>query len=66
PQPRFEGSDRQARGLLMKALAERGVRRVDVARVMKLSDDSKRATRLLQSLVRDGLVEIRGDWCHLP
>ena len=66
PQPRFEGSDRQARGLLMKALAERGVRRVDVARVMKLRGDSKRATRLLQSLVRDGLVEIRGDWCHLP
>ncbi|MFZ9623233.1 MAG: A/G-specific adenine glycosylase [Ilumatobacteraceae bacterium] len=66
PQPRFEGSDRQARGLLMKALAERGVRRVDVARVMKLRGDSKRATRLLQSLVRDGLVEIRGDWCRLP
>lgn len=66
PQARFDGSDRQARGRLMKVLAERGVRRRDVSGSMGLQGDSQRATRLLESLVRDGLVIIDGEWCRLP
>ena len=66
PQARFEGSDRQARGLLMKTLAERGVKRDDVVRVMNLNGDTSRATRLLESLVRDGLVVVHDGWCRLP
>jgi len=64
PQARFDGSDRQARGRLMRALAERGVRRGDVAAAMQV--DAARAARLLDSLVRDGLVVADGEWCQLP
>ena len=66
PQARFEGSDRQARGVLMKTLAERGVKQEEVVRVMNLNGDTSRATRLLESLVRDGLVVVHDGWCRLP
>ena len=66
PQARFDGSDRQARGRLLRALAEHGVRVNDVPRVMRLDDDKERAERLLASLVRDGLVSCHDDWCQLP
>ena len=57
PQARFEGSDRQARGRLMKRLTEGGVAVTAVAEVMQL-DDVVRAERLATSLVDDGLVEL--------
>lgn len=66
PQPRFDGSDRQARGRLMKVLAERSARRSELASVMGFPSDDIRATRLLDSLVRDGLVVVDGEWCRLP
>jgi len=66
PQARFDGSDRQARGRLMKALAERGVRVQDVAHVMQLRGDTPRAAKLLASLERDGLVVREDEWCRLP
>ena len=66
PQARFDGSDRQARGRLMKMLTTSGVRVADVASVMKLGDDDRRAWRLVQSLERDGLVVVDGEWCRLP
>ena len=66
PQARFDGSDRQARGRLMKVLAERGVRVADVPKVMQLHGDRMRAERLLASLVRDGLVARDEEWCRLP
>lgn len=66
PQSRFDGSDRQARGRLMRELAERNVHRADVATAMMLGTDSARAARLLDSLVRDGLVVVDGGWCRLP
>ena len=65
PQARFDGSDRQARGRLMRVLAERGVHRRDVSSAMQLSD-AVRAERLLDALVRDGLVVVEGEWCRLP
>ncbi|MBM3729455.1 MAG: A/G-specific adenine glycosylase [Actinobacteria bacterium] len=56
-QARFEGSDRQARGRLMKRLTEGGVDVAAVAGAMRL-DDVVRAQRLAASLVTDGLVEL--------
>lgn len=64
PQARFEGSDRQARGRLMRALSEHGVHRRDVARTMQVEES--RAKRLLAALVSDGLVVVDGEWCRLP
>lgn len=66
PQARFAGSDRQARGRLMKALVDSGVRRDNVARVMGLDEQSDRADRLVRSLVADGLVAESDDWLTLP
>ncbi|MEN9805102.1 MAG: A/G-specific adenine glycosylase [Actinomycetota bacterium] len=56
PQGRFEGSDRQARGRLIKALGEGSVRVEDVARVMDRPPDV--ATRLLADLAAEGLVVV--------
>jgi A/G-specific adenine glycosylase len=64
PQARFEGSDRQARGRLMKRLTEGGVSATAVAEVMQL-DDVARAQRLAASLVDDGLVELVDDGYRL-
>jgi A/G-specific adenine glycosylase len=52
-QARFDGSDRQARGRLMKALADGPVLRDDVARVMQR--DAATGERLVASLIADGL-----------
>ncbi len=57
PQGRFEGSDRQARGRLMKALTNGTVASTAIAEVMSV--DTDRAERLAASLVSDGLVELR-------
>jgi len=54
-QARFEGSDRQARGRLMKALADGVVARSDVAAVM--GRDEETAERLVDSLITEGLCQ---------
>ena len=64
PQARFEGSDRQARGRLMKALTRGTVPRNGLAATMGI-DDSSRVARLVDSLVRDGLVELGDDGYRL-
>ncbi len=53
-QSRFEGSDRQARGRLIKALGAGTVKSGDVARVMDRSPDV--AAKLLAALESEGLV----------
>ncbi len=63
-QSRFDGSDRQARGRLMKALGARGVVIAEAAEVMIV--DTARAERLVQTLVDDRLVVRRGDRLTLP
>lgn len=52
-QARFDGSDRQARGRLMKALGDGPVERADVARVMQR--DQATAHRLVAALIAEGL-----------
>ena len=59
PQGRFEGSDRQARGRLIKALGEGAVQVSDVARVMDRPPEV--ASRLLAALAAEGLVRIQSD-----
>jgi A/G-specific adenine glycosylase len=63
-QARFEGSDRQARGRLMKALSAGQMDAIDGAAVMSCA--SERAERLVASLVADGLVVRDGRWLRLP
>jgi len=53
-QSRFEGSDRQARGRLIKALGAGTVKVGDIARIMDRSPEV--AARLLVDLENDGLV----------
>ena len=65
PQGRFEGSDRQARGRLLKELTRRGVRRPDAPAVMGGIDD-ERSGRLVERLIDEGLVVDRDGILSLP
>lgn len=60
----FAGSDRQARGLLMKALSAGPVARRDVASVMQR--DEVTATRLLAALLDEGLCRPDRQSVRLP
>jgi len=62
PQGRFEGSERQARGRLMKALVAGSVPISDAPSVMQHSA----AARLVAALCAEGLVCAEGDTLRLP
>lgn len=64
PQARFEGSDRQARGRLMKRLGEGEVALVDAAGAMQVED--ARAQRLVSALLSEGLVQESNGRLRLP
>lgn len=62
----FAGSDREARGLLMKQLVDGPVRAADAAKAMRLGDgEQARAKRLVADLVAEGLVSARSGKLHL-
>ncbi len=61
PQARFEGSDRQARGRLLRALGAAALAPGDLARAAGLEDDPERAARLARTLADDGLAAYSGD-----
>jgi A/G-specific adenine glycosylase len=63
-QGRFDGSDRQARGRLMKALSSGPVPRADAPAVMQRDDDV--AARLVGDLVSEGLCHATGSTLTLP
>jgi A/G-specific adenine glycosylase len=65
PQAKFAGSDRQARGKLMKALTVSGVSQERLVAVMEITD-AERALRLAQALVKEGLVEYSAVGYQLP
>jgi A/G-specific adenine glycosylase len=65
PQAKFAGSDRQARGKLMKALTVSGVSQERLVAVMEITD-AERALRLAQALVNEGLVEYSSQVYQLP
>jgi A/G-specific adenine glycosylase len=64
PQGRFEGSDRQARGRALRALAGGSCSRGDLAAAMGV--DSERARRLIDALVSEGLVVESGQHVSMP
>ena len=63
-QGRFDGSDRQARGHLLRRLGDGGVAASDAATVMQR--DVAVAARLVDDLVREGLVRRSGGRLLLP
>lgn len=63
-QGRFDGSDRQARGRLLRALSRGPLPAADAGTVMQRDDPT--ATRLLAALADEGLCEITGATVHLP
>jgi A/G-specific adenine glycosylase len=65
-QARFDGSDRQARGRLMKALGDAPVPVSDAASAMGLADQPDRVTRLVAALVAEGLVVAGAGELRLP
>lgn len=56
PQARFDGSNRQARGRLMKALVSGGVLRTAAERTMGLATQRDRAEMIIESLLADKLI----------
>jgi A/G-specific adenine glycosylase len=63
-QARFEGSDRQARGRLLKALGEGPVAGVDVTSVMRRDEETAR--RLVDDLIAEGLCQSDRSTLRLP
>lgn len=64
PQGRFDGSDRQARGALLRRLGDGAVRRTDAAAVMLRADPV--AERIVVALIADGLCVEDGGLLRLP
>ncbi len=65
-QSTFEGSDRQGRGRLVRALRSGPVDDERLPETMGWSDDLERARRVAGTLVADGLVEHSGGRYRLP
>ncbi len=66
PQRRFEGSDRQGRGRLLRHLATGDVHQSQLGDAMGWPDDQARADRVVAGMVDDGLVERIGTSHRLP
>jgi A/G-specific adenine glycosylase len=64
PQPRFEGSDRQARGRALRAVGDGSLKISDVIEAMRV--DKNRAEKLIGSLVDEGLLQRIGNTVTLP
>jgi len=64
-QARYEGSDRQARGAVLKALRD-AERPVPAEALLPEWADALQRDRAVDSLVRDGLVEVTEGALHLP
>ncbi len=65
-QSRFEGSDRQGSGRLLRHLAGEAVDESQLDEVMGWPDDPARADRVVAGMVGDGLVERVGTSYRLP
>ncbi len=65
-QSTFVGSDREARGELVRRLRAESVAVADVAKVFGFVDDPERVERVLKSLLRDGMVVDNDGMLALP
>jgi len=65
-QARYEGSDRQARGAVLKALRDAEGHPVPADEVASEWPDAAQRDRAVDSLIADGLVEVTDGALHLP
>ncbi len=65
-QARFEGSDRQGRGRLMRRLGDGAIERDAAAMIMAWPGDPDRVARVLNDLMAEGLVMADGETLRLP
>jgi len=65
-QARYEGSDRQARGAVLKALRDAASHAVRLDEVVADWPDSNQRDRAIDSLIADGLAEASGGILALP
>lgn len=65
-QARYEGSDRQVRGLILRALRDAPEHRMPAALIAPDWADAAQRDRAVDSLIADGLIEADGDALLLP
>ncbi|GAA3899440.1 A/G-specific adenine glycosylase [Microbacterium invictum] len=65
-QARYEGSDRQARGAVLKALRDDATHAVPLTDVIPEWPDAQQRDRAIDSLVTDGLADASGGMLRLP
>ncbi len=65
-QSRFDGSDRQGRGRLLRTLQSGPRRTEDAAGIMGWPDEPDRGAAVAATLVADGLIEVADGWFRLP
>ena len=65
-QATYEGSDRQARGAVLKTLRDAAPAPVPSFAVLPDWPDARQRDRAIDSLIADGLVEAEDDRLHLP
>lgn len=65
-QARYEGSDRQARGAILRALREASAHALPLADVVPGWPDARQRDRAIDSLIADGLAEASGGMLRLP
>jgi len=65
-QARYEGSDRQARGAVLKTLRDAATHALPLAEVVADWPDPLQRDRAIDSLIADGLAEVSDGLLHLP
>jgi A/G-specific adenine glycosylase len=65
-QARYEGSDRQARGVVLKTLRDAAAHAVPAGQVLADWPDPNQRDRAIDSLMADGLIEATEGTLHLP
>lgn len=65
-QARYEGSDRQARGAVLKQLRDAAVHAVPLTEVVRDWPDARQRDRAIDSLIADGLAEASAGALRLP
>ncbi|MFT4052847.1 MAG: A/G-specific adenine glycosylase, partial [Microbacterium sp.] len=65
-QARYEGSDRQARGVVLRALREAAAHELPLESIVADWPDPRQRDRAIDSLLADGLAEASGGMLRLP